>query len=141
MSEIGECAREMGAPSMLRDGRAIDAEEMRAPSMLRLIRRGCGLCDDVADLTFELGVKSSAAEAETVLAVAHAPRSCKKSIASAIGKLQTTKDERFRARTIPCRRYHPDVTKVGLDLGVNSMIIQREEREGPPLALGYGPSS
>jgi hypothetical protein len=39
-----------------------------------LIRRGCGLGEGVADLRFELGVKSSAAEAEVVLVVywAHA---------------------------------------------------------------------
>ncbi len=37
-----------------------------APSMLRLIRRA-GLGDDVANLIFELGVESSAAETEQVL--------------------------------------------------------------------------
>ena len=35
-----------------------------APSMIRWIRRGCGLGEDVADLRFELSFKSSAAEAE-----------------------------------------------------------------------------
>ena len=79
MSEIGECAREeMGAN---------DAE---------VDTQGSGLCEDVADLEFELGVKSSTAEAEVILIdfIAHALRSCKKTAvkraASAIGKVQTT---------------------------------------------------
>jgi hypothetical protein len=42
-------------------------EAMGAPSMLRLIRRAGGLGKDVADLRFELGVESSAAELVLVL--------------------------------------------------------------------------
>jgi hypothetical protein len=48
VSARGECAR----------------KAIGAPSMIRWIRRGCGLGEDVADLRFELSVKSSAAEAE-----------------------------------------------------------------------------
>ncbi len=79
VSEIGVCAREeMGAN---------DAE---------VDTQGSGLCEDVADLEFELGVESSTAEAEVILIdfIAHALRSCKKTVvkraASAIGKVQTT---------------------------------------------------
>jgi hypothetical protein len=91
-----------------RDGGATDA---------KVDTQGCGPCEDVADLEFELGVKSSAAEAEMVLIdfVAHALRSCKKT----------------------CREHEGADDLV---LGVNSMIIQREGREPPPLALGYGPA-
>ena len=50
---------------------------MCARAEIWLIRIASGLVEDVADLGFELGVKSSAAEAEMVLidCVAHAPRS------------------------------------------------------------------
>jgi len=41
-----------------------------ATSMLRLIV-SCGLGEDVANLRFELGVESSAAETELVLVVLH----------------------------------------------------------------------
>ena len=44
-------------------------EAMGASSMLRLIRRGCGLGEDVADLGFELEVEISAVETELVLVV------------------------------------------------------------------------
>jgi hypothetical protein len=43
-------------------------EGIEAPSMLRLIRR-TGLREDVANIRFELGVESSAAEPEQVLVV------------------------------------------------------------------------
>ena len=44
-------------------------EEVGAPSMLRFIRRAVASGEDVADLRFELGVKSSVAEVEQVLVV------------------------------------------------------------------------
>ncbi len=44
-------------------------ESIGAPLMFRLIRRSCGFGEDVADLRFEPGVKSRAAEAELVLLV------------------------------------------------------------------------
>ncbi len=44
-------------------------EALWAPLMFRLILRGCGLGEDVADLRFEPEVKSRAAEAQLVLRV------------------------------------------------------------------------
>ena len=44
-------------------------EAIGASSMLRLIRRGCGLGENVADVRSELAVKSSAAKAELELVV------------------------------------------------------------------------
>ena len=46
-------------------------EAIGASSMLRLIRRAGSLGENVADLRFELGVKSSAAQAELVQVVLH----------------------------------------------------------------------
>ena len=51
------------------EGRVCAREALWAPLMFRLILRGCGLGEDVADLKFEPGVKSRAAEAEVVLPV------------------------------------------------------------------------
>ena len=48
-----------------RDGGANDA---------KVDTQGCGLCEDVADLGFELGVNSRPAEAEVVLVVLRAQR-------------------------------------------------------------------
>ena len=99
MSEIGECAR----------------EEMGAPT----INFTQAVAENVADLGFELGMKSCAEEEIVFIdCVAHALRSCKKTCRE-------------------CRREGAD----DLVHEVNAMIIQREGREPPPLALGYGPSS
>jgi hypothetical protein len=44
-------------------------EAIGASSMFKVDTQGGGLCEDVTDLRFDLGVKSSAAEAELVLVV------------------------------------------------------------------------
>jgi hypothetical protein len=41
-------------------------EAIGATTMLRLIRNICGLDEDVVDLTFELGVKTSAVVVEEI---------------------------------------------------------------------------